>query len=114
MILLFSAFSSSLRKLSRWSGMPSITLVSQVPQTPSVQEKATLTPASSNMSRMLSPGGTAMTRPLRCRCTSKPAGSAEVELSVTASVLLLPNALQGVAEIGAESGFHMRAAEIDP
>ena len=63
---------------------------------------------------LLSPGGTAMTRPLRCRCTSKPAGSAEVELSVTASVLLLPNALQGVAEIGAESGFHMRAAEIDP
>src|SRR5690349_6288185 len=37
-IVLFAAFSASVRIRSRWSGTPSKTLVSQVPQMPSVQE----------------------------------------------------------------------------
>jgi len=37
MIVVLASCSSLLRNRSRWSGTPSTTLVSQVPQTPSVQ-----------------------------------------------------------------------------
>ena len=55
---------------SRWSGMPSSTGVSQVPQVPSRQEDSTPTPASSIASRMDLSGGTVRVRSLCARWTS--------------------------------------------
>jgi hypothetical protein len=56
MITLFCAFSSSLRYRSRWSGIPSTILVSQVPHPPIAHEKSTSTPSSSSVFKMVLPG----------------------------------------------------------
>src|SRR6478752_2858376 len=65
------ARSSSLSTESRWSTSPSTTSVSQVPQTPSMQEPRTLAPASSAASKTLLSDGTVTVTPVCCRTSSK-------------------------------------------
>ena len=60
----------SLSTESRWSGSPSSTRVSQVPQVPSAQEESTPTPASSTTDMIERSGGTVRVSSLRCRTTS--------------------------------------------
>ena len=65
------ACSSSLNTESRWSGVPSMTAASHVPQIPSRQEPSTLTPASSSTSNTDRLAGTVTVRPERWQTTSK-------------------------------------------
>src|SRR6516165_10700946 len=65
------ACSSSLNTESRWSGVPSMTAASHVPQIPSRQEPSTLTPASSSTSNTDWLAGTVTVIPERWQTTSK-------------------------------------------
>ena len=55
--------SAGVRMLSRWSGTPSSTPVSQVPQVPSSQEDSTSIPAARSAARTDTSAGTSTTRP---------------------------------------------------
>ena len=66
----FAAFSSSSSTESRWSGTPSSTPVSQVPQVPSAHDESTPTPASSTAASTDWSGATVSVIPLCARWTS--------------------------------------------
>jgi hypothetical protein len=65
-------FSDRLSTLSRWSGTPSTTRTSQLPQTPSLQEWGASIPAASRASRIVWLGATTMVRFDRARVTIQP------------------------------------------
>ena len=66
-----AARSSSSSRVSRWSGSPARTVVSQVPQMPCRHEERTSTPADPTASSTVSPGFTVTVVPVRASSTSK-------------------------------------------
>ena len=71
-IVLPSARSSLDNMESRWSGIPEITRVSQVPQTPWQHEWGTAIPASSSADKIVRPKGMGMLRPVLASSTMRP------------------------------------------